>query len=297
MKKTREFESFRRFRELNVKNLLYYQAQIAMLEEKLRDMEKKDYEGEKPRRKYARSAEEMFEYYEESGGLDSQQCKLVLEIRGLLNQYNAALLQHAEVSRLPQPDLKDVVAFRQKLTYRTLRVTGSGAKAWNISEPEPRKEDRLIQWILSPFKKLFSWHERSLETDLDLVTVHQAPELDRFTRWIAQDLTPIWHKICHPKTVNRTDDPNYANPTEYSEKSMLRFTSCVATVIACLLPVAGICILTTAETTGQRLGYIAGFTALFALTLMWLTDAKSRVHIFTATSAFSAVLVVFVQNQ
>ncbi|KAK0702291.1 hypothetical protein B0H67DRAFT_650334 [Lasiosphaeris hirsuta] len=57
-------------------------------------------------------------------------------------------------------------------------------------------------------------------------------------------------------------------------------------------------ILTTAETTLQKLGCIPGFTAMFSIGLMWLTDAgTSRVQIFTATSVFLAVLVVFVQNQ
>jgi len=36
---------------------------------------------------------------------------------------------------------------------------------------------------------------------------------------------------------------------------------------------------------------------LFAIGLMGLTTDTSRVQIFTATAAFSAVLVVFVQKQ
>jgi hypothetical protein len=67
---------------------------------------------------------------------------------------------------------------------------------------------------------------------------------------------------------------------------MLRFTSGVAMVIACILPTVAIGILTTAQTTMQKLLYIGGFTALFAIGVMGLTDAgTSRVNIFTATAA------------
>lgn len=83
----------------------------------------------------------------------------------------------------------------------------------------------------------------------------------------------------------------------YSGKSMLQFTSRVATIIACLLPTVAIAVLSKIHDTGPRLGAIAGFTAIFAAGLMGLTDAgTSRVEIFTATAAFSAVMVVFVQN-
>ena len=67
---------------------------------------------------------------------------------------------------------------------------------------------------------------------------------------------------------------------------MLKFTSFVATVVACLLPTVAISILTTAETRAQKLGYIAGFTALFSIGLMWLAEpTTSRTQIFGATAA------------
>ncbi len=55
----------------------------------------------------------------------------------------------------------------------------------------------------------------------------------------------------------------------------LYFTSFVATVVACLLPTLAIGVLTTAETTAQKLGYIGGFTAMFAIGLLWFTDAST----------------------
>lgn len=74
--------------------------------------------------------------------------------------------------------------------------------------------------------------------------------------------------------------------TVYSEARMLRFTSAVATIIACLLPTVAIAVLSSLQSTGELLGVIAAFTTIFAMGLMFLTDAAtSRVQIFTATAA------------
>ena len=66
---------------------------------------------------------------------------------------------------------------------------------------------------------------------------------------------------------------------------MIRFTSAVATVVACLLPTLAISILTTARGITEILLYIGGFTALFAIGLMVLATDTSMVQIFTATAA------------
>ena len=62
--------------------------------------------------------------------------------------------------------------------------------------------------------------------------------------------------------------------------------SAVATLVACILPTIAIGILATAEGMTHKLLYIGGFTLLFALGLMALTDCStSRLNIFTATAA------------
>ncbi len=67
---------------------------------------------------------------------------------------------------------------------------------------------------------------------------------------------------------------------------MLKFTSFVATVLACALPTVAIDILTTAKTDRDKLLYIGGFTMLFAIGLLLVSEAgTSRIQIFTATAA------------
>jgi hypothetical protein len=90
-----------------------------------------------------------------------------------------------------------------------------------------------------------------------------------------------------PKSsVQKTADPEKPTITSYREGPMLRFTSFIATIVACLLPTVAIAVLAQLHTIGELLGIIAVFTAVFAGGLMMLVDSgTSRVEIFTATAA------------
>ncbi|GAB1316088.1 hypothetical protein MFIFM68171_06298 [Madurella fahalii] len=310
MAETPGYESFRRFRELNVKNLLYLQVEIVALEEKLRDIENEDrMSGKSPRMNYARFADLMLKSRVKPNEEDRQQCELILKIRDLLEKYNAALLQHAKVSALPKPDGSDVEALRIGLKRGAIAgqsgILGVGSKTWgDIDAPEPEPEHSMEGFSFLPFIRRLTGLEKEKppnpneKKDLDLATVHPRRETDKFTHWVIQHWIPFYHKHFCSREVNSTDDPRYINVEEYSKSKIIRFTSFVTTVVACLLPTVAIVVLSTAETRGQIFAYISGFTAMFSMGLMWLTDAATkRVQVFTATAAFSAVLVVFVQNQ
>jgi len=58
----------------------------------------------------------------------------------------------------------------------------------------------------------------------------------------------------------------------------------LAAAVACLLPIGAIAVLTTAETTREKLLYILGFTLLFVLDLVILADSKiTRINILVAS--------------
>jgi hypothetical protein len=75
------------------------------------------------------------------------------------------------------------------------------------------------------------------------------------------------------------------NLTEYNSDWIVRATSIMTTVVACLLPTVAITILARVHSMGMILGLIAFFTSLFAFGLVLLSSASSRVEIFTATAA------------
>jgi len=83
-----DLEAFSRFRELNMKNLLYYQVELADLERKLDRVEHRDWmnrtseEGE-----YAKRAYKLIECQDLKDG-KHEQWQLVLRIRERLSQYS-----------------------------------------------------------------------------------------------------------------------------------------------------------------------------------------------------------------
>lgn len=181
-------------------------------------------------------------------------------------------------------------------------------------KPLPKKAQPLLKQFLLLLRSLV-WSPKpdKSRVNLDLVVPRQGHRVDGLTLWVAKEFVPFYHNLkeaCHRLTSKRAREslplPNSSNgsnsttntpitgakrsepPTlnTYSEDRMLRFTSSVATVIACLLPTMAIAILAKLHSTGVLLGVIAALTAVFAIGLMFLTDAGiSRVEIFTATAA------------
>jgi Family of unknown function (DUF6594) len=95
-----------------------------------------------------------------------------------------------------------------------------------------------------------------------------------------------WELFRKHVALEQKKDDKVASLSTYSVLAMIRFTNHVATVVACLFPIIGIVVLSKIHTQAKILGFIALFTAVFAIGLMILTDAgTSRTDIFTATAA------------
>jgi hypothetical protein len=86
MAKTPDFASFSRFRDLNIKSLLYYQAELTKLRKKLHKQEWEDYRrGDNKARNYAERADYLINSKKKDG---HKQWKLVKEIRIILKEYS-----------------------------------------------------------------------------------------------------------------------------------------------------------------------------------------------------------------
>jgi hypothetical protein len=76
---------FRRFGALNAQNLLYYQAELTYLEQKLKMQQLKDNDGEGREKSYGVDWFWLEKSREEG---DAHQLELVLKIRELLKEYS-----------------------------------------------------------------------------------------------------------------------------------------------------------------------------------------------------------------
>ncbi|ESZ93177.1 hypothetical protein SBOR_6456 [Sclerotinia borealis F-4128] len=346
-----DLEAFKAFRDLNIKSLLYYQAELENLRMKLHQAEYTEYrQGEQEGITRASMMAKNLDYYLLHARLDDTKCKskqvkIMREIRVVLKNYNDALLQYSQIAALPRADPYNVETLRVWLKRVGGHcISGPAACVWGDYTENVRKA-KPLKWQFTSLLRSIFWPPVSEPDTLDLIVPRQGDKVDSLTRWVANEFVPFWHSVkqaLRRKKVKTTSEENRLPTTEtksrssfgrsgtsrsfhswlfrgkesagtvkedrkqkngtgltvYSEARMLRFTSAVATIIACLLPTVAIAVLSSLQSTGELLGVIAAFTAIFAMGLMFLTDAgTSRVEIFTATAAFSAVMVVFVQNQ
>lgn len=359
MERYPDFEAFPTFRDLNIKSLLYYQAELDDFRHRLQLREWKDH-----RENAFEDADTLNQNIKAllkgkgTGDRRETQLNLITDMRKVLKEYNDALLQYSQINALPEPDNLNVNSLRTWLINSNRDIVGRGAATWGHLAHED-DTTTLGQQFGILLKSIF-WPSKFVATEHKLVVPQKAKEVDGLTQWIAHEWVPFWDKVRktkfwksppwnrpwrHQKQINSqlpggtlyneksassitssvkrwnqmfhqskrdedlredTDQSPELNakvaPTTtmntYAMSRMLRFTSLVATLIACLLPIVGITVLSKIHTQPKILGFMALFTALFAIGLMWVTPpGTSRTEIFTATAAFSAVLVVFVQNQ
>lgn len=202
-------------------------------------------------------------------------------------------------------------------------INGPGAECWGKYQQPNGAKQSLARQFLNVLCTLF-WTQKPEKNNLDLIVPRKGQEVDSLARWVADEFIPFWHNlrnsrrdtnrqkengssgdIRRPPILPQTEPTPQVNMQEvtpeekhqrantvqptltcYSEDRILRFTSSVATVIACLLPTLAITVLTLLSTTAELLGLIAVFTGVFAIGLLFLTDGtRSRVEIFTATAA------------
>lgn len=158
-----------------------------------------------------------------------------------------------------------------------------------------------VLWYLFPFREdLRAYRERRKmeKQSSSSSSSSSGPEAANAQSEAEKGTPPTTNKET-VKDSSKWDDPirKFETTTTLSGSSALRITSSVSTVIACLLPVVAITVLSQVEGIRNLLLCLAGFAVIFAVGLIFLTNGtSSRVDIFTATAAFSAVLVVFISE-
>jgi hypothetical protein len=191
------------------------------------------------------------------------------------------------------------------------RIRGAGDElAWgDYNNSSEDKASSLKKQLWNVLKRLI-WLKPPAEDDLDLVVTRPQKQVDGLTKWAVWYLIPFYESVGeklrqrreakkaleaqqdlekHARTqaLNLGDKVKKGETVEtWSETTVVRMTSGVATVVACLLPVVAITVLSQLHGTRDLLVCIAGFAIIFAVGLIFLTQGTStRVEIFTATAA------------
>lgn len=92
----------------------------------------------------------------------------------------------------------------------------------------------------------------------------------------------------------QTKDP-FDRTTIYKNQHVVQTVAAISMTLAAILLISAIISLHFVTSPKAKLGLVAAYTLLFAVSLALMTNAK-RVEVFAATAAYAAVLVVFVSG-
>jgi hypothetical protein len=124
------------------------------------------------------------------------------------------------------------------------------------------------------------WSSDSQVTDL--IVIRGYPEMDSFSKWIAEKFLVWFHHRFWPQM--RKPGDLESGVAVYEDDKVLRYTSHTTTAVASLLPVVSSIILYRVQDVGVRLGLTALFTFIFGFCLAIFTNVQRR-EVFTAVAA------------
>ncbi|CEN59310.1 hypothetical protein ASPCAL01762 [Aspergillus calidoustus] len=248
---------FRSFKKLNAKNLLYLQAEIVNVQTELEGIiEADETSQDEDREKFSTSVCFLKEGIE-SG---SEQWAKVLELRELLDKYNTAALQYAQILRLKRPHDTDRDVFKTWLSQNAFCSTIAEFNQW-FGEEGVNDE----------------------ENERDLVTLCGRYEnVDSLTRWVFRVLVPWFHERVG---VRRTKEKDIeAGTVYYDDEKIIRATRVTSTITSSVIPASSMLVLYLVDHMVWRLIIIVLYNIGFSIILGLLAKAR-RVEVFAASTA------------
>ncbi|BCS02718.1 uncharacterized protein AKAW2_60982S [Aspergillus luchuensis] len=256
---------FRRFAKLNAKNLLYLQAEVAYIEEDLQHIITEDKNSASPEKaNYPYSVWELKESLHQKDEYPEQWMK-VLEARKLLNEYNAALLQQAQLLQFSKPETADLEVLQEWL---------------NREHSEKRYFSPEDQWSGENAEDLIALHSRHDNTD-------------KFTRLVFTRVIPFFHRWLGYRDTSRKDIE--AGVWYYNNRRIRSWTYIVSLLISALLPTTSVVALYFIQQTAAKLIIIFLYNFIFVLVMGLMVKAR-RVEIFATAAAFAAIQVTILTS-
>ncbi|KAL4908385.1 hypothetical protein BDW74DRAFT_100270 [Aspergillus multicolor] len=263
---------FRSFKRLNAKNLLYLQAEIAIKEKELIEIAKEDRESkDADREKYSSSVRFMKGFVEDQ---PSEQWEKWLQVRELLEKYNTAIAQQAQLLRYKPPHGRDLKIFRQWLSDNSVWSTPAECQQWT-GGPDG-------------------------ENARDLVTLSgRYNNVDSLTRWVFRAFVPFWHKhvlgFYYWLVGSKKKGDIEMGTVYYNDEKIVRFTRVTSTITSSVIPATSMLALYLIKDMILRLIIIIVYNIGFSIIIGLLAKAR-RVEVFAASTAFAAVQVAFITN-
>ncbi|KAE9988534.1 hypothetical protein EG327_003330 [Venturia inaequalis] len=255
---------FKRFGDLSARNLLYLQAELFHLRAGLLHLEKANMRDEKD--KAEKWARDWFQIHKsrQDGDDEGNQWEHFMKIREKLREYEKALLRAHKIASMEDPTNSDLGSLQTWLEEEKRPLWGQEASIWGTTtEPADRAPD------------LTALRTRQME--------------DPFTRLVMTTLVHPFFRLFGRRF--RNPHPVLGDYV-YADESMRNFARFIATFFASIMLIASINALWVIPTMAGRLGAISAFNILFSLSLLVFAKGKP-IEVFSTTSAFTAVQVIF----
>jgi hypothetical protein len=115
---------------------------------------------------------------------------------------------------------------------------------------------------------------------------------DAIAQFIAVRVLPIYDRLVGHRVHSSV--ASMANMREYHMKALIVVANSICVLVSAIMPAVAILLLSKIQSTPSRL--IAVVLLSLAFSIVVAVVAQKKADIFMATTAFSAVLVVFVGN-
>jgi hypothetical protein len=216
-----DFEVFPTYRDLNIKSLLYYQAELDDLRSQLHRFEWEDHcrGGFDDAETLSSDVSALLDCGKAKGSRRAMQMSLVEDIRKVLEKYSivftplfpnpmanhkdAALLQYSQINSLPEADAINVGSLRNWLispAFGNRKISGFGSSTWGDLKQE-NKSNNITEQFRILVKSVF-WPAKPVESHHILVVPRKPKEVDGLTGWVAKEWVPFWQKARETKFWN-----------------------------------------------------------------------------------------------
>ncbi|KAL3459155.1 hypothetical protein BJX64DRAFT_291552 [Aspergillus heterothallicus] len=155
-----------------------------------------------------------------------------------------------------------------------------------LDRPDGRVLDTYKHWFQKPHPALGGVAKTALDDAEDLVVLKSLPEGDYLSSLLRR----------HWPTTSELSRDGLNRIGRFNEKSISIAVAAISISVASFLLIGSIVGLYLVKDDAVKLALIAAFTAVFALSVGLMTNAR-RAEIFAATAAYAAVLVVFVSGE
>ncbi|TVY16396.1 hypothetical protein LARI1_G007412 [Lachnellula arida] len=257
---------YRRFDALSARNLLFYQAELAELEEQQNQYDTEDQKARDQLNQESIECQhdwETFTNRAKDAGRERSKMELAMKIRITLEKYHEALAAHQRLLNSSPPSMTTVKAMQNWFDDPT------GEKSPNDCIPQ-----------------LWGASEHTYTDPHDLVALRVPADQDRLSNFVQKNFGVLF------KT---SDVSGGGAQILISHATLSMFSTILSLILASILLFGAIISLSIIGSKPVLLGMLCFWTVLFAACVGLLTNAK-RDQVFAATAAYAAVLVVFVSG-